>query len=355
METLASPPAVEDLDLLRYDRAPHGPAQWRNAAIGSLVLHFFLIAYLASVPRNDSTPVPVSQPERKFLVAHLTDPPTELTQKAPNRQKLSKELVAEAIAPHPTVKTPAPAPAVKRTAPAPPAPAPNPVATAPKPVVPQIQPVEPPKIETAVKETPKLPSAVTREVTAPPPPPVEKPKLAFETPTPSTAPSNKAPNPAFVSANPVQEAMRNLARGGASGGQRVGDAVVDLSSPGPGLNLPPSAGRPRSDLELKSDPMGVDFKPYLIRVLATVRRNWYAIYPEAARLGQRGQVAVEFVVTNNGSIPKVAYSAQSGSRPLDEAAVAALSASNPLPPLPAEYKGTRVVLQFTFSYNMPTR
>jgi TonB family protein len=101
--------------------------------------------------------------------------------------------------------------------------------------------------------------------------------------------------------------------------------------------------------------MGVDFKPYLIRVLATVRRNWFAIYPEAARLGTRGKVTVEFSVAKDGSIPKIVYTSQSGSRPLDEAAVAALSASNPLPALPVEFKGQRVVLQFTFSYNIPNR
>ena len=31
--------------------------------------------------------------------------------------------------------------------------------------------------------------------------------------------------------------------------------------------------------------MGVDFKPYLIRVLSAVKRNWMAVVPESARLG----------------------------------------------------------------------
>ncbi|MCX6630742.1 MAG: hypothetical protein NTW28_24265, partial [Candidatus Solibacter sp.] len=37
----------------------------------------------------------------------------------------------------------------------------------------------------------------------------------------------------------------------------------------------------------------------------------------------------------------------------DKAAVAAISASNPFPPLPAEFKGDRVVLQLNFAYNVP--
>jgi len=33
--------------------------------------------------------------------------------------------------------------------------------------------------------------------------------------------------------------------------------------------------------------------------------------------------------------------------------VAAISASNPFPPLPAQFKGGRVVLQLNFAYNLP--
>jgi hypothetical protein len=41
-------------------------------------------------------------------------------------------------------------------------------------------------------------------------------------------------------------------------------------------------------------------------------------------------------------------------QPLDRAAVAGLSMSNPLPPLPAGFKGAFVNLQFSFNYNMPS-
>jgi TonB family protein len=322
---------------------------WRNAAAGSLIFHLLLFIGLALVPPT-SEPRPV-RPERKKIirVTKLYDPPVELTQKAPNKQPLSKELSVETVLPHPSVKAPAPAPqARKRFSPAPAevakeVPKPQPVIQAPP---------EAPKIELP-KETPKVP-AVTAQ-TPPQPPPQEKPKLAFQAPKGNEAPVTAGPaNPKF-NAPSIDQAVRNLAHGESQGGQSVGDSVADLTGAGPGLNLPPSAGRPLSSLELKSDPLGVDFKPYLIRVLATVRRNWFAIYPETARLGTRGKVVVKFSVSKDGSIPKVVYSAQSGSRPLDEAAVAALSASNPLPPLPPEFKGQIVVLEFTFSYNIPTR
>ena len=54
-------------------------------------------------------------------------------------------------------------------------------------------------------------------------------------------------------------------------------------------------------------------------------------------------------------MPKLVIASPSGADALDRAAIAAISASNPFPPLPAEFKGDRVVLQFNFAYNMPRR
>ena len=54
-------------------------------------------------------------------------------------------------------------------------------------------------------------------------------------------------------------------------------------------------------------------------------------------------------------MPKLVISVPSGAQPLDRAAVAGISASNPFPPLPVEFKGEQIRLQFTFSYNMTQR
>ncbi len=123
-------------------------------------------------------------------------------------------------------------------------------------------------------------------------------------------------------------------------------------SVGAGLHLPAAAAR-LSNFELKSDPMGVDFWPYLQQVLAEVKLNWSAVYPQAARLGLRGQVTLEFSVLKDGTVQKIVFDGQSGSRALDNAAVAAISASEHLPPLPKEFKGDRIVLQMSFMYNVP--
>ena len=132
--------------------------------------------------------------------------------------------------------------------------------------------------------------------------------------------------------------------------QAVGDGIGGSNSK---VMLPNSPSESGSVVELLSDPRGVDFRPYLTQVLAAVRRNWFAVIPESARLGMsRGRTLIQFSVTSNGSVPKLVIAKSSGAPPLDRAAVAGVSASNPFPPLPKEYLGGDIRLQFTFLYNI---
>jgi TonB family protein len=95
----------------------------------------------------------------------------------------------------------------------------------------------------------------------------------------------------------------------------------------------------------------VDFGPYLARVVMLVKRNWISIIPESARLGEKGRVGVVFEILKDGQMPQERMVASSGSDPLDRAAVNAIHASAPFPPLPTEFTGEHLVLQFIFLYN----
>jgi TonB family protein len=183
----------------------------------------------------------------------------------------------------------------------------------------------------------------------------EKPKLVLETP-PATSPGRQGqlefgsltlnPRPGQMVENAIQE----LSRTGNTGRQAVGD---DFGTGGISGQLPPSPGNTGSNIELLSDPKGVDFRPYLMQVLAAVRRNWYAVIPESARLGfVKGRTLIQFAIVQDGHVSKLVIATSSGSQPLDRAAVAGISASHPFPPLPAEYKGNDIRLQFSFLYNI---
>ncbi|HET7212277.1 MAG TPA: TonB family protein [Terriglobia bacterium] len=101
-----------------------------------------------------------------------------------------------------------------------------------------------------------------------------------------------------------------------------------------------------------SDTRGVNFGPYLARVVYIVRRNWYSVIPESARLGEKGRVALVFEIIKDGSVPQLRLLASSGSQALDQAALASIRASNPFPPLPQQFTGKHLVLEFIYFYNM---
>jgi TonB family protein len=333
-------PAVE-LHLLTSWEQDRGRV--RQARLLSIAAHLAAIVALMLMPRSLMQP-----PRRVRQITPLIEPPTELTQKAPNKAPLAKEVSVEALQPHPRIQIPHAAPPgtrpqAKIAAPPQPPPAPLP---------------EPPQIQAGNRDMqPPRALPVGPPAMQPTPPQIqeqEKPKLAFEAPT-APPPSGGVGSIARPDTS-VAGAIRELTHGAAQGGMTVGDDTSDVGvgAIGSGLRLPASAGRAASSLELLSDPKGVDFRSYLLQVLASVRRNWFAVYPESARMGLRGKVEAQFVIAKDGSVPKLVIVVHSIPA-LERAAVAGIDASHPFPPFPAEFSGDRVVLKLVFSYNMPRK
>ena len=106
-------------------------------------------------------------------------------------------------------------------------------------------------------------------------------------------------------------------------------------------------------LDVLSDTQGVDFGPYLKRVVDNVRRNWYELIPESARapLMKKGKVSIEFAITKEGRVAGMQIIGPSGDIALDRAAYGGITSSNPFPPLPSEFSGQYLALRFHFFYN----
>lgn len=342
METLVNSSVAVPAELHLLTSWEQDPGRVRKARLLSVAAHAAAAIALMLMPRS------LMQPARRIepLITPLIEPPTALTQKAPNKAPLSKEVTVEALPPHPRIRMPNSPPSTTRpqarfASPPQPPPAPLP---------------EPPQLQAGNREPPRgLPAGPPTLQAAPPQiQEQEKPKLAFETPTapPPTGGVGRIPRPDTSVAGAIQA----LTHSSAEGGMTVGDDTNDVGAGGlgSGMNLPPSAGRSASSLEMLSDPKGVDFKPYLLQVLAAVRRNWFAVYPESARMGLRGRVETQFVISRDGSVPKLVIVLHSIPA-LERAAVAGIDASHPFPPFPAGYAGDRIILRLTFSYNMPKK
>jgi len=333
------------------------------AAAGSLVVHFLLGLLTVAVPWTSvSGPPGPDMLTRYRVVTPLVLPPTELTQKAANTVKPSTSVTLQGLLSQPQPERRMERPAMMQPAapkrfqapPAPVAPAPKPIIEAPKlddgPRIPgELQARNLPGIGNPRLEPPPVPTAPAIQTE-------EKPRLAFERPggmsgtlSQTGVAQGKIPLP---QRSTVDDAAKQAARRG-GGGLVVGDLGEGVGGLGAALNQPNAPTRNGSSLELLSDPMGVDMKPYLIRILSAVRRNWTAVIPESARLGRKGKVAIQFSIDRSGSVPKLVIAGASGTEALDRAAVAGISASNPFPPLPPEFPGQQIRLQFTFLYNMP--
>ncbi len=156
------------------------------------------------------------------------------------------------------------------------------------------------------------------------------------------------PGKIFGGAMSAGGAINEAARAAAAAKAGGGGAAGDFGSGRFRANSPVG-----SDLDIMSDTMGVDFGPYLSRVLASVRENWYNLIPEAARppLMKRGKVSIEFAILKDGKVAGMRLAGSSGDVALDRAAWGGITGSNPFPPLPAEFGGPYLALRFRFYYN----
>lgn len=170
-----------------------------------------------------------------------------------------------------------------------------------------------------------LPENMHAKLTAPPQAPV---------PNFRTGPSN--PN------QQLQNAMRQAMQG--SQGQYGGDDGMNAPLQHPGMS---------GGVEVLSDTMGVDFGPYIQRVIYDTKRAWYPIIPEEAQppLNKQGTVFIRFKIMRDGTVADMHLDGPSGDVALDRAAWGGILGASPYPPLPSAFKGKYLELRFEFLYN----
>jgi len=100
--------------------------------------------------------------------------------------------------------------------------------------------------------------------------------------------------------------------------------------------------------EIQFDTKGVEFGPWIRRFIAQVKRNWFIPY---AAMSNKGHVIVTFNVHKDGSITDLAVIGASSIDAFNNAAIGALSSSNPTQPLPPEYPDAKAFFTVTFFYN----
>ncbi len=121
-----------------------------------------------------------------------------------------------------------------------------------------------------------------------------------------------------------------------------------------GLGQARGGAKALDQAEILTDTMGVDFGPYLTRVVQVVKANWYTLMPPSVYppILKQGKLSIEFVILKDGKVSNMTLHTSSGDVPLDRAAWASITASTPFPPLPKEFPGQLLGLRFFYFYNL---
>ena len=294
----------------------------------SVIAHLLLFWFLFYGPKFRSHQPHVVNPNdnKQKDLTFLNLPPDAQKRVKPPKQAPPSDKNRIAQSPKPTLdrKTLQQLEAMKRAGP--------PIPAAPQPAPPQAAPPAPsPSNRRRLARRLRHPRRHQQQslLNEPKPAPTAPSKPSFDT-GPQTA------------GDAIRQAERNAAQnpGGPSGDY--------------GQNAPSQHSAMGVGPDILSDTMGVDFGPYMRRVIEATYRSWIPIIPESARppLDKQGRVGVRFKIYPDGSVKEMILEFPSGDVSLDRAAWGGITGASPYPPLPKEFKGPFLELRFGFYYNL---
>lgn len=187
------------------------------------------------------------------------------------------------------------------------------------------------------------------------PKPVVNPTSAFKVPVPaggtgsgkySTGPvsgsGSAAKGGSSASGNSGYAVGPSLAPTGGSGTKLAkgtgGGGTGGIGNPGPGN----PNGRPGIDAIREPD-----FGPYMRDLQRRIKMNW-----DPPKGNESKRVVLLFKIAKDGRLLSCSVFKSSGLPGADKAAINAVQATAPFRPLPAEFKGQSIDIQFTFDYNV---
>ncbi len=126
--------------------------------------------------------------------------------------------------------------------------------------------------------------------------------------------------------------------GSGSKGSQGGFGTGNLGNPSPGN----PAGAPGVDAIRQPD-----WGPYMRELERRIKRNWNPPKGDSSK-----RVVVYFKIAKDGRLISTNIARSSGVPLADQAAKAAIELTAPFSPLPPEYKGSSIDIDFTFDYNV---
>ena len=134
----------------------------------------------------------------------------------------------------------------------------------------------------------------------------------------------------------------SLAPGTGSGGSTLGrtgsggGGTGNIGNPGGGGGAP--------GIDALREP---DFGPYMRELQRRIKMNW-----DPPKGNESKRVVLLFKIAKDGRLLSCSVFKSSGLPGADKAAINAVQATAPFRPLPAEFRGQSIDIQFTFDYNV---
>lgn len=290
---------------------------------------------------------PVSMPSSKPAAKPAASSPASSPAPAPKKQSLMSK-ITQSVVPKHTQTTPKATTTQKNVTPSPAV-----TKAVPKPTVAKPQP---PTARPSIKP-PMTPKAVSRPSSTP-----------FKVPVPAggtragqyaTGPisgsgtSNKggsrgsgtySPNPSLA---PVGGGSGNRIASGSGHGTGRGTGSGTGSGYGRGTGSGggnPGGGGGRPGIDAVREP---DFGPYMRELQRRIKMNW-----DPPKGNESKRVVLLFKIAKDGRLLSCSVFKSSGLQNADKAALNAVHLAAPFRPLPPEYKGQSIDIQFTFDYNV---
>jgi TonB family protein len=201
------------------------------------------------------------------------------------------------------------------------------------------------------------PGATTPTPQPPAPQPAPAQQAQQQPPAPQPLPQHppqqaviEAPRPAPTRPNfgnqsmSAGDAIRQAAQAAAQNRGQAGDY---------GANIPVAHEGMNTGVDVLSDTMGVDFSPYLRRILREIYNTWLPLIPEEARppLNKQGETLIRFSILPDGRIGGMHLDGSTQDQALDRAAWGSITGVGQFPPLPKEFHGPNLELRIHYLVN----
>ena len=230
---------------------------------------------------------------------------------------------------------------------------------------PQPKPVAKPTPQPApaAKPAPAKPAPPTARPSARPtstPTPVAKPSTPFSVPAPKAAPVGKTLSTGPIGGTSAPTGIAKSSTGGpvtssgtyaprpslspSVGSGSSGQLSRGTSAGGTGNIGNPGGGGGAPGIDALREP---DFGPYMRELQRRIKLNW-----DPPKGNESKTVVLLFKIAKDGRLLSCRVNKSSGLPTADQAALKAVELTAPFRPLPADFKGQSIDIQFTFDYRV---